>query len=130
MNPHDHEHEPVPGLPHELPAGEMIVWQGRPSWRSVGRHIFKARLLALYFGGLIAVRVAVAVAAGEGIAAWAQVAFMAVPKAGPSATLADLAHSDVLCAILDGIEGEGVPWRVVKVWHGPCSTTRCRDYAT
>ncbi len=33
-------------------------------------------------------------------------------------TLADLSHADVLRAILDGIEGEGVPWRVVKVWHG------------
>ncbi len=33
-------------------------------------------------------------------------------------TLADLPHSDVLRAILDGIEDEGVPWRVVKIWHG------------
>ena len=33
-------------------------------------------------------------------------------------TLADLSHADVLSAILTGIEGEGVNWRVVKVWHG------------
>ncbi|MCP5001403.1 MAG: propanediol/glycerol family dehydratase large subunit [Hyphomicrobiales bacterium] len=33
-------------------------------------------------------------------------------------TLADLAHADVLRAILGGIEDEGVTWRVVKVWHG------------
>jgi propanediol dehydratase large subunit len=33
-------------------------------------------------------------------------------------TLADLAHADVLRAILDGIEGEDVAWRVVKVWQG------------
>lgn len=33
-------------------------------------------------------------------------------------TLAGLAHADVLRAILDGIEGEGVAARVVKVWHG------------
>jgi len=33
-------------------------------------------------------------------------------------TLAELSHSDVLGAILEGIESEGVPARVVKVWHG------------
>ncbi|WP_281985377.1 propanediol/glycerol family dehydratase large subunit [Thalassorhabdomicrobium marinisediminis] len=33
-------------------------------------------------------------------------------------TLAGLSHADVLRAVLDGIEGEGVPWRVFKVWHG------------
>ncbi|MEX0344771.1 MAG: propanediol/glycerol family dehydratase large subunit [Rhizobiaceae bacterium] len=33
-------------------------------------------------------------------------------------TLADLAHADVLRAILDGVESESVSWRVVKVWHG------------
>lgn len=33
-------------------------------------------------------------------------------------TLADLTHADVLRAILDGIEAEGVPWRVLKVHHG------------
>lgn len=33
-------------------------------------------------------------------------------------TLAGLSHADVLRAILDGIEGEGVAARVVKVWHG------------
>lgn len=35
-----------------------------------------------------------------------------------NSTLADLGHADVLRAILDGIEGEGVDWRVVKVHHG------------
>lgn len=33
-------------------------------------------------------------------------------------TLADLSHADVLRVILEGIEQEGVPWRVVKVHHG------------
>jgi propanediol dehydratase large subunit len=33
-------------------------------------------------------------------------------------TLADLTHADVLRAIVDGIESEGVAWRVVKVYHG------------
>ena len=33
-------------------------------------------------------------------------------------TLAELPHSEVLKAIMSGIEGEGVSARVVKVWHG------------
>jgi len=33
-------------------------------------------------------------------------------------TLADLSHAEVLRAILEGIESEGVSWRVVKVHHG------------
>ncbi len=33
-------------------------------------------------------------------------------------TLSDLGHADVLKAIIDGIEGEGVRWRLVKVFHG------------
>ena len=33
-------------------------------------------------------------------------------------TLAELSHADVLKAIIEGVEGEGVRARVVKVWHG------------
>ncbi len=33
-------------------------------------------------------------------------------------TLADLSHAEVLSAIVEGIEAEGLPARVVKVWHG------------
>jgi len=33
-------------------------------------------------------------------------------------TLADLTHADVLAAIIAGVESEGVPWRLVKVYHG------------
>ena len=35
-----------------------------------------------------------------------------------STTLAELGHAEVLRAILDAIEEEGVAWRVVKVHHG------------
>ncbi|MHA1547703.1 MAG: glycerol dehydratase reactivase beta/small subunit family protein [Alphaproteobacteria bacterium] len=34
-----------------------------------------------------------------------------------SRTLADLSHANVLQAIINGIESEGVAWRVVKVHH-------------
>ena len=78
MNPHDHEHEPIPGLPHDLPAGELIVWQGQPSWRAVGRHVFKGRLLAAYFAALLAIRAAVVIGAGEGLGGWLWVGVMAL----------------------------------------------------
>jgi hypothetical protein len=41
--------EPVRGLPERLPAGEAILWQGSPAWRSLARHLFHVRLVVLYF---------------------------------------------------------------------------------
>jgi hypothetical protein len=38
------------GLPGPLPAGEAIVWQGRPEWRSLALHAFHVRKVAVYFG--------------------------------------------------------------------------------
>ena len=31
----DYEFEPVPGLPEELPPGEMLLWQGAPDWKTI-----------------------------------------------------------------------------------------------
>jgi len=45
----EHEIEPVPGLPGELPAGEQILWQGRPSARLVARHCLKSAWIGGYF---------------------------------------------------------------------------------
>ena len=42
------------GLPGPLPAGERLLWQGRPDWRVLARSALHVRKLALYFG-LIAV---------------------------------------------------------------------------
>jgi len=60
------EHEPVPGLPEELPEGERILWQGSPSWRALARHTFKARWLAFYFAVLIVIRVGYALVEQQG----------------------------------------------------------------
>ena len=43
------EFAPIPGLPALLPPGETLIWQGRPSWRSLARHTFEVRWLAAYF---------------------------------------------------------------------------------
>ena len=51
----EHENEPVPGLPEKLPAGEYIVWQGKPEVSALVKRVFHAPTIALYFAGLIAV---------------------------------------------------------------------------
>jgi hypothetical protein len=53
MTRRQHDYEPVRGLPEKLPAGEHILWQGAPDWRSFARHAFHARTIAFYFGLLI-----------------------------------------------------------------------------
>ncbi len=52
------------GLPGPLPAGEHILWQGRPCAFGVTARIFHARLVALWFAGVALV--AGIGAAGEG----------------------------------------------------------------
>ena len=44
-----YEHEPVRGLPGDLPAGEHIVWQGSPDWRTFLRTALFSRWIAGYF---------------------------------------------------------------------------------
>ncbi len=49
MNMVQHDHEPVPGLPAPLPAGESILWQGAPEWRVLARRAMRTRVLSAYF---------------------------------------------------------------------------------
>lgn len=52
------ETEPVRGLPERLPDGEVLLWQGQPSWPALARRAFHVRKIALYLGVLLAWRVA------------------------------------------------------------------------
>jgi hypothetical protein len=63
------EYEPIPGLPHELPPGEQLLWQGRPQWKGLLRHTFQVRWLAAYFGLFISVRGLLVLHDGQGPAA-------------------------------------------------------------
>ncbi|MFN3636140.1 MAG: photosynthetic complex putative assembly protein PuhB [Rhizobium rhizophilum] len=45
----EHEIEPLPGLPGVPPAGEVILWQGRPSSALIARHLLKVRWIVGYF---------------------------------------------------------------------------------
>jgi hypothetical protein len=54
----EHDSEPVPGLPENLPEGEAILWQGSPRWRPFALRAFHLRGLAVYFALLAAWHVA------------------------------------------------------------------------
>lgn len=46
---HQHEWEASPGLPQQLPAGEHVIWQGRPQVGALAVHAFHLKKVALYF---------------------------------------------------------------------------------
>lgn len=50
----EYDHEPIRGLPGDLPAGETLLWQGSPEWRRLARDAFHVRLVAIYFALLLA----------------------------------------------------------------------------
>ena len=58
--------EPVPGLPENLPAGEHILWQGKPEAWGVVRHLMFAPYVAAYFATLSAWTCLATISAGEG----------------------------------------------------------------
>jgi Bacterial PH domain len=73
---HEHEFEPVPGLPEALPAGERILWQGAPDARALALRAFHLRKLAIYFALLLLWRGAIAL--GDGASAWQALRSVAV----------------------------------------------------
>lgn len=50
---HEHEFEPVRGLPERLPESEHILWQGTPDARWMARRVFHMPLVAGYFALLL-----------------------------------------------------------------------------
>ena len=50
--------EALPGLPEPLPAGESIVWQGRPRALSMARQALWLDGIAVYFAALLLWRLA------------------------------------------------------------------------
>ncbi|MDP3406472.1 MAG: photosynthetic complex putative assembly protein PuhB [Brevundimonas sp.] len=64
----EHAGEPIRGLPGHLPAGEHILWQGAPDWRTLSRSALKAHWVAVYFGGLAVWNVGSQMASGAALA--------------------------------------------------------------
>lgn len=46
----EYDHEPIPGLPGNLPQGEHILWQGSPEWKMLARTALHVPKIAGYFG--------------------------------------------------------------------------------
>ncbi len=51
----EYDHEPIPGLPGTLPAGEEILWRGSPDWFGLAQRAFHVRGFAVYFAMLLVV---------------------------------------------------------------------------
>jgi putative photosynthetic complex assembly protein len=66
----EHDYEPVPGLPQELPRDERILWQGRPTASGLAKGTFHVRAVAVYFLILLAFSMVSRIAEG-GLAIWA-----------------------------------------------------------
>jgi len=54
-------------LPEALPAGERILWEGAPNWKSLFRGAFHGRTLTIYFGVLLLLRGAFSLGDGASI---------------------------------------------------------------
>lgn len=48
----EYDHEPIRGLPGELPADEHIIWQSAPDWKQMAMTALHIRFSALYFGAI------------------------------------------------------------------------------
>lgn len=65
---HDEEDgnpEPTPGLPEDLPAGERVLWQGKPNGLTLAVHALHIRFVAIYIAVFTIWRIA-AIAARDG----------------------------------------------------------------
>ncbi len=43
----------IKGVPHPLPPGETVLWQGAPNAHAVATHVFHWRLFAAYFAAML-----------------------------------------------------------------------------
>ncbi|ADL02377.1 photosynthetic complex putative assembly protein PuhB [Brevundimonas subvibrioides] len=68
LGPNEHAGEPVRGLPGHLPAGEHILWQGAPDWRTLARTALHTHLVGGYFGILAAWNTGSGLASGVPVA--------------------------------------------------------------
>ncbi len=83
----EHELEAAPGLPEPLPAGERILWQGAPDWRSLAADAFHVKRIAAYFALMLAL---------QALLSWQ-------PTDGIVANLAPLALSATLAVLALGL---------------------------
>lgn len=79
MSHDDFKTEPLPGLPELPPAGEVILWQGRPDWLALARQSLNLGWVAGYFALLALWRgVAIGMEQGAGLGIKATVPYLAM----------------------------------------------------
>ncbi len=76
---HEFDHEPIPGLPANLPEGESILWQGSPTASATGWRVLHIGWVAAYFAVLLAWRLVAGLSDGYTLS---QIAFDSIPLAG------------------------------------------------
>jgi hypothetical protein len=95
--------EYIRGIREPLPQGERVLWQGAPQWRALAVRAFHLRKVAIYFGLLLAWRLAALLADGQGLVAAlegsAGLAAIAALGIGLLAALAFLAARTTIYAI-------------------------------
>jgi hypothetical protein len=65
----DVELEDIPGLPGRLPAGEFVMWQGRPDWKALAFNTFKLPWVSAWLVAFVVLRVVAGLQRGEGSSA-------------------------------------------------------------
>ncbi len=78
----EHDFEPEHGLPERLPAGERLLWQGSPDWRTLAVRSFHVRQLAVYFGIILAARAVTVLVQGGSVLDAAVAALWLTPAVG------------------------------------------------
>lgn len=79
MSHDDFQTEPLPGLPERPPAGERILWQGRPDWRVLAVQSLSVGWVGGYFLLLAAWRgTAIGLRHGPGLGVKATVPYLAM----------------------------------------------------
>ena len=77
MSHDDFQTEPLPGLPELPPAGELILWQGKPDWRALATQALNVKWVAGYFGLLAAWRgIAIGLQQGAGLGLKATIPYL------------------------------------------------------
>jgi hypothetical protein len=95
--------EYIRGIREPLPDGERVLWQGAPRWQSIAVRTLHLRKVALYFGVLLAWRLASSLADGQSfgaaLAGAGSLAIVAVLGLALIATLAWLSARTTIYAI-------------------------------